>query len=32
MASMALDGDFEGTFPFQARYLNAGDVRLHYVD
>jgi cis-3-alkyl-4-acyloxetan-2-one decarboxylase len=28
----ALDGDFDGTFPFQARYLQAGDVRLHYVD
>ena len=27
-----LDGDFQGTFPFEARYLQAGDVRLHYVD
>jgi pimeloyl-ACP methyl ester carboxylesterase len=27
-----LDGDFEGTFPFEARYVQAGDVRLHYVD
>jgi cis-3-alkyl-4-acyloxetan-2-one decarboxylase len=27
-----LDGDFDGTFPFEPRYLNAGDVRLHYVD
>lgn len=27
-----LDGDFEGTFPFAARYLEVGDVRLHYVD
>jgi cis-3-alkyl-4-acyloxetan-2-one decarboxylase len=32
MANTALDGDFDGTFPFQAHYLNAGDVRLHYVD
>jgi cis-3-alkyl-4-acyloxetan-2-one decarboxylase len=32
MANSALDGDFDGTFPFQAHYLNAGDVRLHYVD
>ena len=28
----ALDGDFDGSFPFQARYLRAGDVRIHYVD
>lgn len=27
-----LDGDFGGTFPFEARYLTVGDVRLHYVD
>lgn len=27
-----LDGDFGGTFPFRARHLAAGDVRLHYVD
>ena len=27
-----MDGDFEGTFPFEPRYLDAGDVRLHYVD
>ena len=27
-----LDGDFGGTFPFEPRYLQAGDVRLHYVD
>ena len=27
-----LDGDFEGTFPFEARYLEAGQVRLHYID
>jgi cis-3-alkyl-4-acyloxetan-2-one decarboxylase len=25
-----LDGDFDGTFPFKPRYLNAGDVRLHF--
>lgn len=28
----ALDGDFGGSFPFEPRYLQAGDVRLHYVD
>jgi cis-3-alkyl-4-acyloxetan-2-one decarboxylase len=27
-----LDGDFRGTFPFAARFLDAGDARLHYVD
>ena len=27
-----LEGDFGGTFPFEARYLTAGDLRLHYVD
>src|SRR5215203_1610487 len=27
-----LHGDFAGSFPFEARYLDAGDVRLHYVD
>jgi pimeloyl-ACP methyl ester carboxylesterase len=27
-----LDGDFEGTFPFKPRYIQAGDVRIHYVD
>jgi pimeloyl-ACP methyl ester carboxylesterase len=27
-----LDGDFKGTFPFEPRYLQAGEVRLHYVD
>ena len=32
MAGAALDGDFEGTFPFEPRYLSAGDVRVHYVD
>jgi pimeloyl-ACP methyl ester carboxylesterase len=25
-------GDFGGTFPFEPRYLDAGEVRLHYVD
>ena len=25
-------GTSSGTFPFEARYLKAGDVRLHYVD
>jgi pimeloyl-ACP methyl ester carboxylesterase len=28
----ALNGDFEGTFPFAARFHDAGEVRLHYVD
>jgi cis-3-alkyl-4-acyloxetan-2-one decarboxylase len=32
MVNPPLDGDFEGTFPFEARYVDAGDVRLHYVD
>jgi cis-3-alkyl-4-acyloxetan-2-one decarboxylase len=32
MAAAALDGDFGGTFPFEPRYLSAGDVRVHYVD
>jgi len=27
-----MDGGFAGTFPFEPRYLSAGDVRLHYVD
>jgi haloalkane dehalogenase len=27
-----LDGDFGGTFPYEARYTNVGGVRLHYVD
>ncbi|MGH2762950.1 MAG: alpha/beta fold hydrolase [Thermoleophilaceae bacterium] len=26
------DGDFQGTFPFESRFLDAGEVRLHYVD
>jgi cis-3-alkyl-4-acyloxetan-2-one decarboxylase len=28
----ALDADFDGTFPFEARFLSAGEVSLHYVD
>jgi pimeloyl-ACP methyl ester carboxylesterase len=28
----ALDGDFEGTFPFESRYLRAGRTSLHYLD
>jgi cis-3-alkyl-4-acyloxetan-2-one decarboxylase len=27
-----LDGDFQGTFPFESRFLRAGKVSLHYVD
>jgi cis-3-alkyl-4-acyloxetan-2-one decarboxylase len=27
-----LDGDFAGTFPFEARYLRAGKTSLHYLD
>jgi cis-3-alkyl-4-acyloxetan-2-one decarboxylase len=27
-----LDGDFNGTYPFEPRFLELGDVRLHYVD
>lgn len=27
-----LEGDFGGTFPFEARYVTVGDTRLHYVD
>jgi cis-3-alkyl-4-acyloxetan-2-one decarboxylase len=27
-----LDGDFEGTFPFEAHYLRAGKTNLHYLD
>ena len=27
-----LNGDFEGTFPFEPRFVSAGDVRLHYVE
>jgi pimeloyl-ACP methyl ester carboxylesterase len=32
MTVSGLDGDFGGTFPFEARYIQARDVRLHYVD
>jgi pimeloyl-ACP methyl ester carboxylesterase len=32
MAGAGLETDFEGTFPFEARYIEAGDVRIHYVD
>jgi cis-3-alkyl-4-acyloxetan-2-one decarboxylase len=28
----ALDGDFEGTFPFESHYLRAGKTSLHYLD
>jgi|tagenome__1003787_1003787.scaffolds.fasta_scaffold20798596_2 pimeloyl-ACP methyl ester carboxylesterase len=27
-----LTGDFGGTFPFEPHYVQAGEVRLHYVD
>ena len=32
MDRVGLASDFNGTFPYEPRYLNAGDVRLHYVD
>jgi haloalkane dehalogenase len=32
MTGSGLEGDFGGTFPFEARYIDADDVRLHYVD
>src|SRR5215203_594504 len=32
MTGSGLGGDFGGTFPFEGRYIEAGDVRLHYVD
>jgi len=32
MAGAGLETDFEGTFPFEPRYVESGDVRLHYVD
>jgi cis-3-alkyl-4-acyloxetan-2-one decarboxylase len=28
----ALNGDFGGTFPFEPRFVSAGEVELHYVD
>ncbi len=30
--SAPLDGDFAGTFPFAPRFLNTGDLNMHYVD
>ena len=27
-----LAGDFRGTFPYEARFLRAGEISLHYVD
>jgi len=30
--SHSLDGDFAGTFPFAAGYVQSDSVRLHYVD
>jgi len=32
MAGAGLETDFEGTFPFEPRHIEAGDVRIHYVD
>jgi len=32
MDGAGLAGDFNGTYPFEPRYLQVGDVRLHYVD
>src|SRR5688500_20254681 len=32
MTGLGLDGDLRGTFPFEARYVEAGGVRLHDVD
>jgi cis-3-alkyl-4-acyloxetan-2-one decarboxylase len=32
MAGPGLETDFGGTFPFEPRYVQSGDVRLHYVD
>jgi pimeloyl-ACP methyl ester carboxylesterase len=32
MAGAGLETDFGGTFPFEPRYVEAGDVRIHYVD
>jgi haloalkane dehalogenase len=32
MTGLGLDGDLEGTFPFEARYFESAEVRLHYVD
>jgi haloalkane dehalogenase len=30
--SQPLDGDFGGTFPYEAHFVHAGNVALHYVD
>jgi pimeloyl-ACP methyl ester carboxylesterase len=27
-----VNGHFDGTFPFEARFVSLGDLRLHYVD
>jgi cis-3-alkyl-4-acyloxetan-2-one decarboxylase len=27
-----LNGDFGGTFPYEPRFLDAGEIKLHYVD
>jgi cis-3-alkyl-4-acyloxetan-2-one decarboxylase len=27
-----LNGDFEGTFPYEPHFVDAGEIRLHYVD
>jgi cis-3-alkyl-4-acyloxetan-2-one decarboxylase len=27
-----LNGDFKGTFPYEPHFVDAGEVRLHYVD
>jgi len=27
-----LNGDFAGTFPYEPRFVDAGEIRLHYVD
>jgi cis-3-alkyl-4-acyloxetan-2-one decarboxylase len=32
MTTSGLESDFGGTFPFDARYVQAGEVRIHYVD
>jgi pimeloyl-ACP methyl ester carboxylesterase len=32
MTRAGLETDFSGTFPFEPRYLEADDLRLHYVD
>jgi haloalkane dehalogenase len=32
MSGAGLAGDFNGTFPFEPRFLDTGEVRIHYVD